>query len=68
MQDSQVSLINGFLDVIFFIIIEFSIKPSRDPTSDPRDPDLGRDLRLGTTVVKVSRSHTIRHTHPVGLL
>jgi hypothetical protein len=27
---------------------EFSINPSRDATSDPRDPDLIRDLRLGT--------------------
>ena len=33
----------------FFIIIDFSIKPSRDPTSKSRDRDLGRDLRLGTT-------------------
>ena len=36
----------------FFIIIEFSIKTSRHPTSDPpppaHDSNLGRDLRLGT--------------------
>jgi hypothetical protein len=40
----------------FFIIIELSIKPSRDPMSDspppPRDPDLGRNLRLGTTALR----------------
>jgi len=34
------------------LIIEFSIKPSRDPTSEsPRDPAMGRDLKLGTTEV-----------------
>jgi hypothetical protein len=38
--------------VLIFISIEFSIKPSRDPTSDPRDPHLGRDLRLGTSGLK----------------
>ena len=39
----------------FFVIIEFSIKTSRDPNSHtphPRDPDLGLDLSLLTTAVK----------------
>ena len=40
---------------LFFIIIEFSTKPTCDPTTDPhpRDPDLGHDLRLGTTDIGV---------------
>ena len=33
----------------FFIIIDFSIKPFADSTSVPRGPDVGRDVRLGTT-------------------
>ena len=38
---------------IFSIIIEFSTKPFRDPTSDPPgDPDLGSALRLGITGVE----------------
>lgn len=37
----------------FFIIIEFSIKPSCDPNAPPpRDRDLGRDLNLRTADVK----------------
>ena len=35
----------------FFTIIEFSIRPCRDPTSDPHNPDLGLNLSLGTTVI-----------------
>jgi len=38
----------------FVLIIEFSIKPSRDPTSDsppPHDHAMGRDLNLGNTEV-----------------
>jgi hypothetical protein len=31
------------------IILDFFMKPSRDPMSDARDPDLGRDLSLDTT-------------------
>jgi hypothetical protein len=38
----------------FFIIIEFSIKPSSNLRQTPRDPDLGRDLRLGTTALNNS--------------
>jgi hypothetical protein len=36
----------------FFLIMEFSIKPSRDATLDLRDPDVGRDLRLGSTALQ----------------
>jgi hypothetical protein len=39
-------------EFLFLIIIEFSIKSSRDPASDLRDPDLGRDQRLGTTALE----------------
>lgn len=37
-----------------FIIIEFFIKPYRDPTTDyaPRDPDFGRDLNFETADVR----------------
>jgi hypothetical protein len=34
-----------------YIIIEFSLKPSRDPTSDHPRPWFGCDLRLGTTAL-----------------
>jgi hypothetical protein len=34
------------------MVIEFSTKASREPTSDPLDSDLGRDLRLGNTGLK----------------
>ena len=36
----------------FFIIIDISIQRFCDHKSKPRDPYLGRDLRLGTTDVK----------------
>ena len=39
----------------FFIIIEFSIKPSREPTSEPHEPDLGRHLMLVTTHVEEAK-------------
>jgi hypothetical protein len=43
------------LDTIFyfFIISEFSIKPTCDPRTDPRDHDLGHDLRLVTIDIGV---------------
>jgi hypothetical protein len=40
----------------FFIIIDFSIKPSRDPTSYPRDAHLSGHLKLGTTDQDALRS------------
>ena len=46
------SIFNLDINFYFFIIIELSIKPSRDPTAStplPRNPDLGCDLRLGIT-------------------
>jgi hypothetical protein len=45
------SIILSDLDNFFFIIIDISIQPFRDPTSKPHEPDLGRDLMLGTTDV-----------------
>jgi len=44
------------------IIIEFSIKPSRYPALEARDPDLGRHLSLVTTHVVEAKSK-LRRTH-----
>jgi hypothetical protein len=49
---------------IFFIVIEFSLKPSRDSTLEPHDPDLVRDLRLVTTHVEEAKSK-LRRTHSI---
>jgi hypothetical protein len=59
MTFSRAFCLNFDTNFHFFIIIEFSIKPSRNPTSDPpRDPDLANDLRLETTALKSGESIT----------
>jgi len=38
------------------IIVGLSIEVSRNPTSDPRNPDMGREMSLGTTAVENDRA------------
>jgi len=40
----------------FFIFVELSIEASCDPTSHPRDPDLGNEMSMGTTAVQNARA------------
>ena len=62
MQETNLYYVSLHILIIFLIIMEFSIKPSRYPTSEPRDPDLGRHLRLVTTHVEEAKSK-FRRTH-----